>query len=62
MFVSRSVVSVVSSVVVAACIAQDAASQQLAHEKYQLPDGMTVILHQDKSTPQAAVIVDLQAD
>lgn len=30
-------------------------AQQLAHEKYALPNGMTVILHQDRSVPQVAV-------
>lgn len=30
-------------------------AQQLAHEKYQLANGMTVILHQDRSTPQATI-------
>gem|GEM_PF-1613 len=28
---------------------------QLAHEKYQLANGMTVILHQDKSVPRATI-------
>ncbi len=30
-------------------------AQQLTHEKYALPNGMTVILHQDRSVPQVAV-------
>jgi zinc protease len=30
-------------------------AQQLSHEKYALPNGMTVILHQDRSVPQVAV-------
>ncbi len=43
--------------VVVACLilASAASAQEVRHEKYSLPNGMTVILHEDRSLPTVAV-------
>lgn len=44
-----------ASLVATAALALPSFAQSLAYEKYQLDNGMTVILHQDRSLPLAAV-------
>jgi predicted Zn-dependent peptidase len=47
--------SVVPGIVIAAGFAASAVGQDVVYEKYTLPNGMTVILHEDRSLPVATV-------
>lgn len=52
---NRFVSTVVSGIVLAAGCVSSAFGQEVKYEKYTLPNGMTVILHEDRSLPVATV-------
>ncbi len=52
---NRTLSSALVPALIVCCSAVCAQGQSLQHEKYQLPNGMTVILHEDHSLPVAGV-------